>query len=93
MTKSARLYKDSPSIKKDENGKPGIQKPTQADAEDMGIADSASEMPVNIHQSMSEMLERHSNELKDMQKRHSKEADGIKEKHSPKEESDQGKDE
>lgn len=87
MSKAKKLYKDSPSIEKDEDGKPGIRKPSQADAEDMGLAGSPAgegsegEMPIQVHQKMTDMLERHQNELKDMQKRHSKEADQLHTKH------------
>lgn len=82
MPKSDKMYKDSPSVKKDENGKPGISKPSQADAENMGTSGdampgSAGVMPVDVHQKTSEMMDRHHAEIKDMQKRHSKEHEKI----------------
>lgn len=82
MAKAEKLYNKSPSIAKDEDGKPGIKRPTEADGVDMGtegnpLPNSDGKMPIEVHQRMSEMLERHQNELKDMQKRHSKEADKM----------------
>jgi len=88
MAKSDKLYSKSPSIAKDDEGKVGIKRPSEADAEDMGIEGNPLEgagdgMPVDahqIHEKMVDMVERHQNELKDMQKRHSKEADKLSNK-------------
>lgn len=86
MSKSEKMYKDSPSVKKDEDGKPGISKPSQADAENMGtdgngIPGTPGSMPVDVHQKTSEMMDRHHAEIKDMQKRHEKEHSGIMKEH------------
>lgn len=76
--KSDRLYKKSPSIKRGQDGKVGISKPTEADAEDMGVSGNPlpgddGKMPISMEQLMAEMHERHMTELKDMHKRHASE--------------------
>lgn len=101
-TKSNKLYKDSPEIQKDDDGKAkvGIKKPDQADAENMGVAgDNAdgdpSEMPIEVKQ-MSDAQKRHAVETKDMHKRHEDETADMHKRHlkeiskvlSKKEESD-----
>lgn len=37
MAKSDTLYKDSPALKRDDKGKVGVEKPSEADGENMGI--------------------------------------------------------
>ncbi len=81
-TKSDKLYSQSPSVKKDANGKPGISKPTPAAADSMGLAgnplptDGTGDMPIHIKQ-IADMHERHVTELKDMHKRHQKEHETL----------------
>ena len=82
MAKSDRMYANSPSVKKGEDGKPGIHKPTKASAVDAGNAgnplpqDTEGEMPVHVKQ-YKDMHERHILEMKDMHKRHQKEHDKL----------------
>lgn len=82
MAKSDRMYANSPSVKKGEDGKPGIHKPTKASEVDAGLAgnplpqDSEGEMPVHVKQ-YSDMHERHILEMKDMHKRHAKEHEKL----------------
>lgn len=82
MAKSDKLYSKSPKIEKDGDGKPGISKPTEADAEDMGIGGDnlqgdQDQMPVQVEQ----MHKRHSTEVKDMHKRHEDEAKDVHKRH------------
>lgn len=82
--KSKKLYKDSPTVKKDSEGKPGISKPKPSDKEDMGleggpIPGAGEEMPVDIHeQEHTAMYKRHQEELSATHERHLKD---IKEMH------------
>ena len=85
MAKSSKLYKDSPTIEKDGEGRASIKKPSKADGEDMGTQGNPQEgagdgVPVQtkeMHdrhmQEMKDMHERHEGEHKDMHKRHLKE--------------------
>lgn len=87
MAKSNKLYKDSPELKKDEEGKVSVKKPSEASKVDIGAAGNplpgaGEEMPV--HTEHQEMMERHASEIKDMHKRHGKEHDKLMEKHSMK---------
>lgn len=96
MTKSSKLYSDSPALKKDSDGKVGIEKPSQATATDIGTGGSPlpgtpGEMPVQAHQEHQEMVERHSSELKDLHKRHGKEHEKLMEKHGMKEDKEEKK--
>lgn len=82
MAKSDKLYSKSPKIEKDGDGKPGISKPKEADAEDMGIGGDDTEgnqtqMPVQVEQ----MHKRHSTEIKDMHKRHQDETKDAHKRH------------
>lgn len=85
MSKSSKMYEKSPSIKKNEEGKPGISAPTQADAEDMGVAGNplpGSEGEDNIAvQQVSETHKRHAVEMKDMHKRHVDEVGDMHKRH------------
>lgn len=77
MSKSEKLYKESPEIKKGEDGKPGIHRPSKADKTDAGLEGnslpgSEGEMPIQVKQT-NDMHERHMQEMKDMHKRHEKE--------------------
>lgn len=87
MSKSKRMYKDSPSIKKNEDGKPGIKKPTPADGENMGTEGNSLEgagdgVPVDPHQAeRSELSKRHVEEIKDMHKRHEKDHEAMHKRH------------
>lgn len=83
-TKSAKLYNDSPSLKRDKNsGEVGVKKPSEADAEDMGISGSplpesdGGDMPVQVEQ----MRDRHETEMKDMHKRHEDEHKDMNKRH------------
>lgn len=87
MAKSEKLYKDSPSLKRDEeSGKVGVEKPSKADGENMGtegnaIPGSSGEMPVGPEHHKAELhsiLKRHEEEQKSMHDRHEKD---IKEHH------------
>ncbi len=78
MSKSSKLYSDSPSIKKDAEGGVGIQRPSEATSEDLGLSGNplpgaGEKMPIDIHEKMQDMVERHAAELKDLHKRHEKE--------------------
>lgn len=88
MAKSAKLYKDSPSIQKDEDGKPGIKKPSEATGENMGtegnpIPGSDGKMPVNAeHESeRKSMHKRHEEELSSMHERHGKDVAEMHKRH------------
>lgn len=77
MAKSSKLYKDSPSIEKGEDGKPGIKGPSKADGENMGtegnpLPGSDGKMPVN---------EEHMAEHKAMHKRHQEEQVAMHDRH------------
>lgn len=55
MSKSDKLYKDSPSVGRGEDGKPEIKRPSKADGENMGVdgkdeEGQDAEMPVDVHQ-------------------------------------------
>lgn len=85
MSKSSKLYKDSPTVDRDEEGTVGIKKPSKADAEDEGLEGNplpgaGDGMPVQVEEmhkrhikEMSDMHKRHEDEHKDMHKRHQKE--------------------
>lgn len=85
MSKSDRLYKDSPKVERKDSGDVGISRPSDADAEGMGTEGSplpggGDGMPVAVEQmhdrhqkEMGDMHKRHEGEQKDMHKRHSKE--------------------
>lgn len=93
MAKSAKLYSDSPKLKKDDTGKVGVEKPSEATKEDIGASGNPlpgtdGEMPV--HTEHQEMMERHASEIKDMHKRHGKEHDKLMEKHAMKDEGKTG---
>lgn len=94
--KSAKLYNDSPSLKRDkESGSVGVHKPSEADAQDMGIEGSelpggGDGMPVQVEQmhgrhetEMKDMHKRHEDEHKDMHKRHLKEHKKLQEAANP----------
>lgn len=86
MAKSDKMYSSSPSIKKGEDGKPGIQKPTPASTEDAGLSGnplpgSEGEMPIHIKQ-ITDMHARHNQEMKDMHKRHESEHKTLSEDHA-----------
>lgn len=86
MAKSDKLYSKSPSIKKDADGKAGISKPSEADAEDMGIGGDDAEgnqtqMPVDVQQ-VGDTQKRHMTEMKDMHKRHEDESKDMHKRHT-----------
>jgi hypothetical protein len=88
MSKSKKMYKDSPSIEKNEDGKPGIKKPTKADGEDMGTEGNPLEgagdgVPVDPHAAeRAEMGDKHLQEHKDMNKRQEKEHEAMTKRHA-----------
>lgn len=88
MAKSDKMYKKSPKIEKDEKGKPTIKKPSEADAEDMGLGKGGGEkgegeMPIDVHeQERLDMAKRHVTEMKDMHKRHSEEFEKMHSRHA-----------
>lgn len=66
MSKSNKLYSDSPSLKRGEDGEVGVQKPSEADADNMGVGGSdeqgdPAQMPIDTHQEgeRREMKHRH----------------------------------
>ena len=85
MSKSDRLYKDSPKVERKESGDVGISRPSEATGEDIGtdgspLPGAGDGMPVAVEQmhdrhskEMGDMHKRHETEQKDMHKRHSKE--------------------
>ena len=86
MSKSERLYKNSPSVERDkESGEVGIKRPSEADKESAGLSGSPlpgsdGEMPIAVEQmhdrhkrEMKDTHKRHEDEIKDMHKRHLKE--------------------
>lgn len=82
MGKSDKLYSKSPKIEKDGDGKPGIKRPTEADAEDMGVGGDNTQgqqvqMPIQVEQ----MHDRHSKEVKDMHARHEGEHKDMNKRH------------
>lgn len=84
MAKSDKMYKDTPSIKKDGDGKAAIKKPSDADKENMGLSgsplpDSGSNdgMPIQV----GEMHDRHQKEMKDTHKRHEEEIKDMHKRH------------
>lgn len=86
MAKSDKLYKDSPEIKKDSDGKPGIQRPSKADTASLGtegnpVPGDEDGMPLQVKQTH-DMHERHIQEMKDMHKRHQKEHEKLAADHS-----------
>lgn len=87
MSKSKKMYKDSPSIKKNDDGKPEVKKPEKADAEDMGTEGDPLEgagegMPVDAHAAERlELSKRHVEEIKDMHKRHEKDHEAMHARH------------
>lgn len=88
MSKSKKMYKDSPSIKKGEGGKPEIKKPSKADSEDMGVEGNPLEgagdgVPVDPKAAeRNELSMRHVEEIKDMHKRHEKDHDAMHKRHN-----------
>lgn len=89
MSKSNKLYKDSPKLERDdESGKVGIKKPTKADGENIGtegdaIPGSEGDMPIDVHQAeRNEVGKKHVQELKDMHKRHDAEFEAMHKRHS-----------
>lgn len=88
MDKSKKMYSKSPSIGKDDKGKPSIKKPTEADAEGMGLGkgggeDGKGEMPIDVHeQERLDMAKRHVEEMKDMHKRHGEEFEKMHGRHA-----------
>lgn len=87
MAKSAKLYGDSPSLKRDkESGAVGVKKPSEADAQDMGtegnpLPGGGDGMPVAVGQAMEDMHGRHDKEMKDMHKRHEDEHKDMHKRH------------
>lgn len=97
MAKSSKLYKGSPSLKRDEESgkvqvkksedKPdgGIKDPTEADGEDMGIAGdnlTGDQAQMPVDvQQVGDTSKRHSTEIKDMHKRHQDEMSDMHKRH------------
>lgn len=88
MAKSEKLYSKSPKLKRDEeSGKVGVEKPTEATKEDIGLEGNPLEgagegMPIQAHEAHQDMVERHIAEFKDLHKRHEKEHEKLLKKHS-----------
>lgn len=87
MAKSEKLYKDSPTVKKDDKGKPGISKPKpkDKDATETGgapLEGSQEGMPIDIHeQEHASMYKRHQEELASMSDRHMKDVKEMHKRH------------
>ena len=84
MAKSEKLYKDSPTMKRGEDGHMGVHKPKEADKEDMGLAGGEIEGAGNgmpVHAKMAEMHKRHHEEMKSMHGRHESEAADMHKRH------------
>lgn len=97
MAKHNRLYKDSPKVERDEDGKPTVKRntgPTKADGEDMGtegnpIPGSDGKMPINNGEGddegksapEKEMYDRHHREIKEAHARHEDELKQIHKRH------------
>lgn len=85
MGKSEKLYKESPSLKRDEkSGAVGVHKPTEADGEDMGVSGDGLNgaghgMPIAARQA--EMHKRHMDEMKQMHGRHEDEHSDMHKRH------------
>lgn len=81
-SKSSKLYSDSPSLKRDEeSGKVGVEKPSEADGENMGtegnaIPGSGGEMPVGGEEHKAKM-----DEVKELYKRHEEEHTSMADRH------------
>lgn len=88
-SKSSKLYSDSPALKRDEeSGKVGVEKPSEADGENMGtegnpIPGSDGKMPVGGDEHKADMDElkathsRHEDEQKSMFQRHKKDLEEL----------------
>ena len=86
MSRSEKMYKDSPKLERGEDGNMGVKKPSPADAENMGTAGGAipgtpGEMPVQAHQAHErrEMHHKHAHEHLQMHSRHELDHAGHKE--------------
>jgi hypothetical protein len=96
MSKSDKMYAKSPKIEKDDKGKPGIKKPSKADAEDMGtegndVEGAGDGMPVDIHEKERvSMHKRHQEEQKAMHDRHEKDLKDMHARHHEVAESEKG---
>lgn len=86
MAKSDKMYKNSPTVKRDESGKVGIKRPSEADGEDMGtagdnVAGDQGSMPIDAEQ-VEQTHDRHQTEMKDMHKRHQDETKDMHKRHA-----------
>lgn len=79
MARSDKMYKDSPKIDKDENGKAVVKKSSGEEKKEEATSGKGeigdSKTPIQ------EMHDRHLSEMKDMHKRHQKEHTAMSEKH------------
>lgn len=88
-SKSERLYKDSPALKRDEeSGKVGVEKPSEADGENMGtegnpIPGSDGKMPVDGEHkaNMDEVKATHDRHEKEQSAMHKRHQEDFKELH------------
>lgn len=96
--KYKKMYKDSPTIASDENGKKYIKKgPTEAEKKTARTSDGTEGSAINEHEpvyerhmkELSDMSDRHMSERKDMTKRHMKEMKSM----APSEDDEAGKEE
>lgn len=81
MAKSDKMYKDTPKMERNKEGKMGVKKPSEKEEKEAPENTGTDGMEVHVK----DMHERHANELKDMHKRHEKEHKAIMEKHGAKE--------
>lgn len=82
MSRSEKLYKDSPKVGRNKDGDVGISRSSEATGEDIGTEGSplpgaGDGMPVAVEQ----MHDRHSTEMKDMHKRHEDEHKDMHKRH------------
>lgn len=87
MPKSEKLYKNSPKVEKDKDGKPGISKPKPQDKDATATGGAPLEgggdgMPLDIHeQEHTSMYKRHQEELSSMSDRHLKDVKEMHKRH------------
>lgn len=93
MSKSDRLYKDSPSVGKDADGKAEVQTPAPTSGtENVGDDGSNAAMGDESHDAeRASMHRRHEEEQKSMHERHGKDMKEMHKRHEKKEPKEEGK--
>lgn len=91
MSKSDKLYKDSPSVGKDADGKAEVQKPSETQ-ENVGDDGSNAAMGDESHDAeRASMHRRHEEEQKSMHERHGKDMKEMHKRHEKKEPKEESK--